>query len=326
VGILVDVPRVSIGADKGIVIWGQRADGSWSGRRIEAGRATFVPANPTGGPSVVRLYGVQVGSFADEMGARAVAGRAQATAGLASSVHPHPEESRFSVRVGQFPSRDDAQRLATRLHREGFPGSFAVQEPSSGPKGRLRLIESGDELAIATVVPAVDSDRLSADASAYRGVIEVRPADGGALTVVNVAGLQDYLKGVVPNELSPQVFPEIEALKAQAVAARTYAIRNRGQFAAQGYDLCATPSCQVYRGFSSEDPLSSRAVDETRGQVATYEAQPINALYTSTCGGHTEDGANVFETGAPYLRGVACAPERESWAEVRTSVPPRAIG
>jgi stage II sporulation protein D len=228
--------------------------------------------------------------------------------------------------VGQFPSRDDAQRLATRLHREGFPGSFAVQEPSSGPKGRLRLIESGDELAIATVVPAVDSDRLSADASAYRGVIEVRPADGGALTVVNVAGLQDYLKGVVPNELSPQVFPEIEALKAQAVAARTYAIRNRGQFAAQGYDLCATPTCQVYRGFSSEDPLSSRAVDETRGQVATYEAQPINALYTSTCGGHTEDGANVFETGAPYLRGVACAPERESWAEVRTSVPPRAIG
>ena len=326
VGILIDVPRVSIGADKGVVVWGQMPDGSWSGRRIEAGRATFVPANPTAGPPALRPYSVQVGSFADEMGARAVAARAEATAGLPSSVRPNLEGSRFSVRVGQFPSRDDAQRLATRLHREGFPGSFAVQEASSGPKGRLRLIETGDELAIATLVPATETDRLSVDASAYRGVIEVRPADGGALTVVNVVGLQDYLKGVVPNELSPQVFPEVEALKAQAVAARTYALRNRGQFKAQGYDLCATPACQVYRGFSSEHPLSSQAVDDTRGQIATYRAEPINALYTSTCGGHTEDGANIFETGAPYLTGVACAPERDSWAEVRTSVPPRAIG
>ncbi len=326
VGILVDVSRVSIGADKGVVVWGQKADGTWSGRRIEAGRATFVPANANGGPPAVPPYSVQVGSFTDEVGARAVAARAETTAGLPSTVRPSPDGSRFSVRLGQFPSRDEAQRTATRLHREGFPGSFAVQEPPSGPRGSLRLVETGDEMAAATLVPAAETDRLAADASAYRGVIEVRPAPGGALTVVNVVGLQDYLKGVVPNELSPQVFPELEALKAQAIAARTYAIRNRGQFQAQGYDLCATPTCQVYRGFSSEHPLSSQAVDDTRGQVATYQAAPINALYTSTCGGHTEDGENIFETGAPYLTGVVCAPERESWAEVRTSVPPRAIG
>jgi stage II sporulation protein D len=328
VGILTDVPRVSLGADKGVVVFGQNPDGSFSGRRVEAARATFVAASPAGSAPAARPYSVQVGSFADEAGARAVGAKAETTAGLASTVKPSADGARFTARLGQFPSRDEAQRLATRLGREGFPGSFVVQEPGSGAGARavIRFVETGDELAGATVVPAAEGESLSADASAYRGAVEVRAAEGGALTVINVVGLQDYLKGVVPNELSPQVFPELEALKAQAVAARTYALRNKGQFAAQGYDLCATATCQVYRGLSSEHPLSSRAVDDTRGQVATYKGVPINALYTSTCGGHTEDGANIFDEGAPYLVGVDCAPERSSWADVRTSVPPRALG
>jgi stage II sporulation protein D len=326
VGILTDVPRVSVGADAGILIWGQNQDGGWSGRRIAGARATFVARAAPGGTPSSRPFAVQVGSFADEPGARAVAAKAEVTASLPSSVKPSAEGTRYTARIGQFPSRDEAQRMATRLHREGFPGSFVVQEPAAGPRGGIRLVETGDELAGATLVPAAEAERLAVDANAYRGAIEVRPADGGGLTVVNVVGLQDYLKGVVPNELSPQLFPEVEALKAQAVAARTYALRNRGQFTAQGYDLCATATCQVYRGVSSEHPLSSQAVDDTRGQVATYKGELINALYTSTCGGHTEDGANIFDEGAPYLTGVACEPERGSWAEVRTSVPPRALG
>jgi len=131
----------------------------------------------------------------------------------------------------------------------------------------------------------------------------------------------------VANELSPQAFPQIEALKAQAVAARTYVLRNKGLFAARGYDLCATAACQVYRGRSTESPLSDRAVEETRGVVATYRGAPIDALYTSTCGGHTEDGENVFEGKAePYLRGVICAPERTAWAAIHTTTTPRTIG
>jgi stage II sporulation protein D len=130
----------------------------------------------------------------------------------------------------------------------------------------------------------------------------------------------------VPNELSPQAFPQIEALKAQAVAARTYALKNRGQSIAKGYDLCATPSCQVYRGKSTESALSDQAVDETRGLVAEYNDLPIDALYTSTCGGHTEDGINMFEgDGAPYLKGVICAPERSAAVEIRTSAPVKAL-
>src|SRR5258708_24182050 len=77
----------------------------------------------------------------------------------------------------------------------------------------------------------------------------------------------------------------------------------------QGYDLLPTTRSQVYRGLVSENSLSSRAVDETRGIVATYNGEPINALYTSTCGGRTEDAGNIFNEAVPYLRGRECGAE-----------------
>ncbi len=189
--------------------------------------------------------------------------------------------------------------------------------------GRLRLVETGDELELATVSSAVPADFLQANATSYRGVLEVRPAVKERLTVVNVVNVEDYLRGVVPNELSPQAFPQIEALKAQAVAARTYALSHLGEYSAKGYDVCATASCQVYRGQSSEHPLTDRAVEETRGIVATWRGRPIHAYYTSTCGGHTEEGKAIFGDDAPYLRGVACVPERSSRLSVRTTASPR---
>src|SRR5438477_7884861 len=140
----------------------------------------------------------------------------------------------------------------------------------------------------------------------FRGKIEVFANTRGALTVVNVIGLEDYVRGVVPNELS---YPALEALKAQAIAARTYALKNRGQFASEGFDLLPTTRSQVYRGLTSETSLTSRAVEETRGMIATYNGEPINALYTSTCGGRTEDAENIFNTAVPYLKGRECAVE-----------------
>lgn len=189
-----------------------------------------------------------------------------------------------------------------------------------------RLVETGAELAFATVVPEKRDEGAFADATPYRGVFEVRAASASALTLVNVLNLEDYLRGVVPNELSPAAFPELEALKAQAVAARTYALRNMGQFRSRGYDLCATPSCQVYRGRSTEHPLTDQAVAETEGIAISYAGGLINALYTSTCGGHTEDGGNIFEgEPVPYLKGVACAPERGTWARIKTLAPRAAL-
>ena len=188
--------------------------------------------------------------------------------------------------------------------------------------GGVVLHDTGQEFQSAYVVPASSGDALRVDGVLYRGIIEVRGDGEGALTVVNVVGVEDYLRGVVPNELSPEAFPQIEALKAQAVAARTYALRNRGQFQAKGYDLCATAACQVYRGLSTESALSDQAIAETRGMAATYEGQPIEALYTSTCGGHTEDGGNIFDgEPTPYLRGVVCVPEKSAWSLVRTTAP-----
>lgn len=145
----------------------------------------------------------------------------------------------------------------------------------------------------------------------YRGRIEVFANRRGSLTVVNVIGLEDYVKGVVPNELS---FPALEALKAQAIAARTYALKNRNQFASDGYDLLPTTRSQVYGGLTTETTLTTRAVDETRGVVATYQGEPINALYTSTCGGRTEDAENIFNHAVPYLRARECVAEIKAFA------------
>ncbi|CAN5231546.1 hypothetical protein BH20ACI1_BH20ACI1_00210 [soil metagenome] len=141
---------------------------------------------------------------------------------------------------------------------------------------------------------------------AYRGRIEVFVNSRGSLTVVNAVSLEDYLLGVVPNELS---LPQIEAQKAQAIAARTYAIANINAFVKQGFDLLPTVRSQVYNGYSSESKMGTQAVLETRGIVATYKGKPITAYYTSTCGGRTENSENVFDSAEPYLRGVECSLE-----------------
>ncbi|HSK72397.1 MAG TPA: SpoIID/LytB domain-containing protein [Pyrinomonadaceae bacterium] len=141
---------------------------------------------------------------------------------------------------------------------------------------------------------------------AYRGRIEVFVNSRGTLTVVNVVPIEDYLLGVVPKELS---LPSLEAQKAQAVAARTYAIANANGFATQGFDLRPDVWSQVYGGVSAESRMGTQAVLETRGIVATYKGKPITAYYTSTCGGRTEHAENIFDKGEPYLRGVECSLE-----------------
>ena len=141
---------------------------------------------------------------------------------------------------------------------------------------------------------------------AYRGKIEVFVNAKGGLTVVNVVPLEEYLLGVVPSELG---LPAIEAQKAQAVAARTYAVANIGGYGKQGFDMVPTISSQVYKGVSIETKMGTQAVRETRGMVATYQGKPIMAYYTSTCGGRTESSENIFDHAEPYLVGVECSLE-----------------
>ena len=141
---------------------------------------------------------------------------------------------------------------------------------------------------------------------AYRGKIEVFVNARGTLTVVNVVPLEDYLLGVIPAELS---LPQLEAQKAQAIAARTYAVANINGYGPQGFDMVPTVWSQVYKGVSIETKMGTQAVRDTAGMIATYKGKPIMAYFTSTCGGRTENSENIFDHAEPYLRGVECSLE-----------------
>ena len=166
--------------------------------------------------------------------------------------------------------------------------------------GKLIVLPRGGKIRIDAGVP------IEFDNRTYRGRMEVSVNSRNTFTIVNELPLEEYLLGVVPNELNPVAFGEIEALKAQAVAARTYVMRNVGQYKNEGFDICASDACQVYLGQGTEHPLSTQAVTETRGAIVTYKDQPINALYSSTCGGRTEDAENIFDEKIPYLVSTIC--------------------
>ena len=154
----------------------------------------------------------------------------------------------------------------------------------------------------------------------YRGEMQLILNARGRINVVNVLPLEQYLRGVVPMELSPGAYPAVEALKAQAVAARTYALAHRTQSRDADFDLRDDTRSQVYGGLSAERDLTNRAVEETRGVAILYTNDagrlvPIDALYTANCGGRTENNEVIFG-GKPlsYLRSVTCQPDRQTFA------------
>ena len=127
---------------------------------------------------------------------------------------------------------------------------------------------------------------------------------GKGFSVINRVDLEEYVKGVVPSEVSSTWHPEM--LKAQAVAARTYALYQQMLGATREYDVAATVQDQVYRGKQGIDVGILRAVEETRGLVVTYLGAPIYAAFSSTAAGLTEDAMNVWSKEYPYLKGVEC--------------------
>ena len=127
---------------------------------------------------------------------------------------------------------------------------------------------------------------------------------GKGFLVINQADLEEYVKGVVPAEVNSSWHPEM--LKAQAVAARTYALYQQMLSASRDYDVVATVQDQVYKGKNGVDAAVLRAVDETRGLVLTYQNAPIYAAFSSTAAGLTEDSMNVWSKDYPYLKGVEC--------------------
>ena len=135
----------------------------------------------------------------------------------------------------------------------------------------------------------------------YRGALTFA-VNGTTMTAVNVVDLEEYLYGVVPSEM-PQSY-EKEALKAQAVSARTYAMTKLGAHTGSGYQLCDGTNCQVYKGYSNEAASTTAAIDATEGEVACYNGSPIEAVFSSSTGGYTENSENVWWATVPYLRAV----------------------
>ena len=133
----------------------------------------------------------------------------------------------------------------------------------------------------------------------YRGSAKVI-IKNGKLTLINLIDTEDYLAGVVPEEM-PSSWHK-EALKAQALAARTYALQNRGRHEADGFDLCSNTHCQQYLGMKSETQAATKALEDTRGEVLVYQGQLIEALFHTDSGGMTENSEDVWGSHLPYLR------------------------
>ncbi|MFH2055900.1 MAG: SpoIID/LytB domain-containing protein [bacterium] len=161
------------------------------------------------------------------------------------------------------------------------------------------------DLLKATLFPSKRGQRMWVDGKRFRGNFEVFPEGGNRFYVVNVINVEDYLRGVLPPEIGKRNKQEYEALKVQAVAARTYALATKAKYPDKEYDLINDIRDQVYSGIMGETKPTDRAIAETRGEVMMYGGEIIEAYYHSTCAGRTEDISEVWDREPlPYLRSV----------------------
>ena len=147
----------------------------------------------------------------------------------------------------------------------------------------------------------IATDKASLNKACYEGEF-VLTASGNKINAINVIDIEKYLRGVVPYEIGRLDESKFEALKAQAVAARTYAYKHFGSRKAQGFDVYADTRDQVYKGIHSVSDVTDKAVRETEGVVMTYNGEFITAYYHSTCGGETEGVATWGRPNHPYLQ------------------------
>jgi stage II sporulation protein D len=236
-----------------------------------------------------------------------------------------PQEPPEEVAPVAAPAPDPELRIGLLLDASratlGGGGALRVIDPDNGPitdiaaQSTLEATPRANAVALGgaspvvllpvLVVEPVDSGApVRINGREYRGTLELRRSRNG-LAVINRIGLESYITGVVGAEMGRRAPGEEEALKAQAVVSRTYALRNKGRHADQGFDLLADVSDQAYAGVANENPMATAAVAATRGEVLTYGGEIIDAFYFSTCAGRTEDGSAAFAGASrPYLRSV----------------------
>jgi stage II sporulation protein D len=198
---------------------------------------------------------------------------------------------------------------AGEIWRIGVSGTGLVATSPGGVSS-----SPADRLIIA---PLAAGNSVRINERSYRGQLDVL-RDGTGITLVNRLPLEEYLQGVVSAEMGRRSLAEREALRAQAIVSRTYALRNMGRRRAQGFDLFASVSDQVYGGLQAETPEGSEAISATRGLVLTYAGAPIDAFFFSTCGGRTATGTEAFRAAdRPYLHSVSdVAPDGTAYCSI----------
>ncbi|MCC5813432.1 MAG: SpoIID/LytB domain-containing protein [Leptospira sp.] len=165
-------------------------------------------------------------------------------------------------------------------------------------KKSIDLVQINPEALKAEIKIKPQNGEISFGDIKYRGRILLTPING-EIIIVNLVNLEDYLYSVVPSEV-PSSWPE-EALKAQAVCARTYVIREMLNKANEPFDVSKTTASQVYSGLDKETPRTTKAVDDTKGTIIVHEGMPIQAFFHSNAGGYTERPENVWSAKLPYL-------------------------
>lgn len=196
------------------------------------------------------------------------------------------------------------------MKKEASDISYSVIYPDKkriqiidGTTGKLMLLINSEEKI--KVMPKEAKGKVSSleyKGKKYRGDMVVQSLPESNITLINELSFDQYLYSVVPSEMPASW--HMEALKAQAVAARNYALVTMGKHNAHGFDLCSTEHCQAYNGLAQEKESSTEAVNATKGKVITYNGALISAFFHSSSGGHTEDSENVWGTKTDYIRGV----------------------
>lgn len=222
----------------------------------------------------------------------------------------------YQVRAGSYTSRQEAEDAAQSLGGTvAGTSSYAVNVTRTGTAEILFQFDGGDALALGVMPDVTGADAVRTWFKGYRyyGGFRYERIGGSDLTVVNIVDLETYIKGVVPYEMSSS-WP-LEALKVQAVCARSYAYINihSGKHTSYHFDVCNTTDCQAYYGAGTNSSSyqaterTDQAVDETAGEYAWYDGQVIEAFYSSSHGGASESVYNVWGTSLeqyPYLCGV----------------------
>ncbi len=200
---------------------------------------------------------------------------------------------------------DDAYVARDALTRQEL-GNFSKNKVTKVTVQGRQLAVNGKAVSAKEIRFSIADSRtmryLSVAGKKYHGDIVLRLAQNGTITVINEVKFDNYIDGVISKEMGPS-WP-IEALKAQAVAARTFAAYSLGLHDEDGYDVCATTHCQVYGGIGAESPEGLRAVSATRGEVMTYQDKPIYAAFHASSGGMTAGSEEAGGIPLPYLQAV----------------------